>query len=220
VLPRVILHNLVSLDGCVDGFPADVGLYYRVAAELKEDATLTGSGTIDRAVGAEPSSTAGTPARPRRGDRRPLLVVVDSRGQVRSWPTLRAAGYWRDFVAFCSRATPPAYLDELRTGGIDCIQTGEDRVDLRAALEELTARHHVKVVRVDSGGKLNGALLRAGLVDEVSLIIAPYLVGGASTRSFFRAPDLAGAEGLRTLRLVKVEQLPEGLLWLRYRIAA
>jgi 2,5-diamino-6-(ribosylamino)-4(3H)-pyrimidinone 5'-phosphate reductase len=217
----VILHNLVSLDGRVKGFPADIGLYYRVAAELKEDATLAGSGTIAQPGDREPGSAGRPPRppRPRRGDRRPLLVVADSRGRVRSWATLRTAGYWRDLVALCSHATPPAYLDELRARGVDSIVTGADRVDLRAALEELWARYHVKVVRVDSGGTLNGALLRAGLVDEVSLIIAPYLVGGTSPESFFRAPDLTGQSGFRTLRLAKVEQLPGGLLWLRYRIA-
>lgn len=29
--PRVTIHNLISLDGRLDGFPADVGLYYELA---------------------------------------------------------------------------------------------------------------------------------------------------------------------------------------------
>ncbi len=44
--PRVILHNAVSADGRVDWFPADIGLFYELAATWHEDATLAGSGTI------------------------------------------------------------------------------------------------------------------------------------------------------------------------------
>jgi len=41
-------------------------------------------------------------------------------------------------------------------------------------------------------GRLNGVLFRAGLVDEVSVLVNPCLVGGTSPRSIFRArSDLA-----------------------------
>ena len=44
--PRVIIHNLISLDGRLDGFPADAGLYYEMASRLPHQAILTGSGTM------------------------------------------------------------------------------------------------------------------------------------------------------------------------------
>jgi hypothetical protein len=44
--PRVIIHNLISLDGRLDGFPADAGLYYEMASRLPHQAVLTGSGTM------------------------------------------------------------------------------------------------------------------------------------------------------------------------------
>jgi len=46
MLPRVILHNTVSLDGRIDGFPIDLCQYYELAATWKEDATLAGSDTF------------------------------------------------------------------------------------------------------------------------------------------------------------------------------
>jgi len=74
------------------------------------------------------------------------------------------------------------------------------------------------VVRVDSGGTLNGLLLRAGLVDEVSVLIHPYLVGGISPRSLYRASDLIAASGVLNLKLIGVDQLPGDLVRLRYGI--
>jgi len=97
--------------------------------------------------------------------------------------------------------------------------TGDDRVDLRAALEELHARYGVRTVRVDSGGVLNGALLRAGLVDEVSILVGPCLVGGATPRSIFVAPDLTSAEGVIRLKLVHMEAMRGDIIWLRYEVA-
>ena len=54
----------------------------------------------------------------------------------------------------------------------------------------MNSRFGVKVVRVDAGGTLIGQLLRQGLVNEVSLLIYPSLVGGETQSSIFRAPDL------------------------------
>jgi 2,5-diamino-6-(ribosylamino)-4(3H)-pyrimidinone 5'-phosphate reductase len=54
MLPRVILHNAVSLDGRIDGFPIDLQQYYALAATWKEDATLAGSGTFLKAASVAP----------------------------------------------------------------------------------------------------------------------------------------------------------------------
>jgi 2,5-diamino-6-(ribosylamino)-4(3H)-pyrimidinone 5'-phosphate reductase len=151
-------------------------------------------------------------------DSRPLLVIPDSRGRIRKWPQLRQQPYWENVVALCSRTTPPTFLDYLKERQIEAIVTGDDRVDYRAALEELNARCGVKTVRVDSGGTLNGVLLRDGLVDEVSVLISPSLVGGMSPRSLFRAPDLTTPEGVIPLRLMHVEQMPGDIVWLRYEV--
>lgn len=59
---------------------------------------------------------------------------------------------------------------------------------------------------------MNGVLLRAGLVDEVSVLIHPSLVGGMSPRSFFRAPDLTSPEGVIQLRLLLFEKLKNDIL--------
>jgi 2,5-diamino-6-(ribosylamino)-4(3H)-pyrimidinone 5'-phosphate reductase len=82
----------------------------------------------------------------------------------------------------------------------------------------MNARYGVKSVRVDSGGVLNGVLLRAGLVDEVSVLVQPCLVGGTTTRSLFVAPDLAATEGVVRLKLAHVEPVRDDALWLRYKV--
>ena len=220
MLPRVILHNAVSVDGRVNGFTPDIGLFYELAGTWKEDATLAGSATICKPAEPIPpeDETAFQPPVVEPADKRPLLVVPDSRGRVRHWHALRQAGYWRDFIALVSRATPPDYLDYLTKRHLKWILTGDERVDLRAALAQLSARFGVKVIRVDSGGTLNGVLLRAGLVHEVSVLVHPSLVGGLLPASLFRASDLTSPEGIIQLRLTHVERLRNDLVWLRYDV--
>lgn len=217
--PRVIIHNTVSVDGRMDWFQPDIGLYYRLVSRWEEDATLAGSNTILAGdVPEEESDESPKPWKADPDDTRPLLVVPDSRGRVRTWDFLRQAGYWRDVVALCSRTTPGSYLGYLRERQVQHITAGDDQVDLAVALEELNARYGVKVVRVDSGGTLSGVLLRAGLVDEVSVLVSPSLVGGTTPRSIFHAPDLTSADGVVELSLVHVERLESDAVWLRYEV--
>ncbi|HUU82897.1 MAG TPA: RibD family protein [Phycisphaerae bacterium] len=220
MLPHVILHNQVSVDGRINGFAPDLGLHYQVASRLKMDAHLAGSNTIFNPNEPIPpeGAEAFEPPTTKPDDPRPLMVVPDSRGRVRNWHVLRNAGYWRGMVALCSDSTPGSYLTYLRERHIECIVAGRDRVDLPAALQELNARHGVETVVGDSGGTLNGVLLHAGLVDEISLLINPCLVGGTTVHSLFRAPDPTSPDSPVQLRLTHLEKVNEDLVWLRYKV--
>jgi 2,5-diamino-6-(ribosylamino)-4(3H)-pyrimidinone 5'-phosphate reductase len=219
MLPRVILHNAVSVDGRIDGFPVDIGLYYQLAAGWKEDATLVGCDTLLAApeeIAREDQATREPPPK-QPDDTRPLLVVTDSRGRLRSWHHWRRQSYWRDGISLCSKTTPPDHMAYLEDRRIESIITSEERVDLPAALEELNRRHGVETVRVDSGGRLNGALLRAGLVGEVNLLIHSSLVGGVSPRTMFQADDQPSGGDIK-LKLTHLEQLKDDIIWLRYDV--
>jgi 2,5-diamino-6-(ribosylamino)-4(3H)-pyrimidinone 5'-phosphate reductase len=91
------------------------------------------------------------------------------------------------------------------------LAVGDQRVDLRAALEALGARPGISTVRVDSGGGLTGALLSEELVDEVSLLLHPWWTGSAER------PWHGNAAGVpAVLELVSRESIDQ-LVWLRYR---
>jgi 2,5-diamino-6-(ribosylamino)-4(3H)-pyrimidinone 5'-phosphate reductase len=222
---RVTLHTLTSLDGRMDGFPADVALYYELAGALPHQAVLTGTGTLLAAAANEGIDMTAEEAPPSdeyvvaADDSRPLLVVVDSGGRITRFAWLRGQPFWRDILVLCSSATPTAHLERLRRHFVHHLVVGGVRVDLAAALTELRARHGVGAVRVDAGGTLNGALLRAALVDEISMVIAPYLVGTTAERTL-RAVDGLGEGQAPRLKLVSAGTLRNEHVWLRYKVAA
>lgn len=50
MLPKVIVHNSISLDGSLTGFEVSMAVHYRIAAEYKPDAHLIGSNTIEKGL--------------------------------------------------------------------------------------------------------------------------------------------------------------------------
>ena len=52
----------------------------------------------------------------------------------------------------------------------------------------------------------------------MSVLIHPSLVGGTSPRSMYRAPDLDGPDGVIPLKLTHLEEVEDGVAWLRYDV--
>jgi 2,5-diamino-6-(ribosylamino)-4(3H)-pyrimidinone 5'-phosphate reductase len=206
----------------MDWFMPDIGLFYELVSFWKEDASLAGSGTILKALEQEPAVEESFKPSQENSDEkkehRPLLLIPDSKGKVTKLHLMKRQPYWRDVIALCSDLTPRDYLDYLYENNISYIISGEDHVDFGSAFKILNSQYNINTIRVDSGGILNGILLRAGLVDEVSILISPSLVGGFSPNSFFRAPDLKSTEGVISLNLIHLERLREDIIWLRYKV--
>ena len=134
--------------------------------------------------------------------RQPLKVVVDSRLGISPKAKLLDGGN-----ALVVAAIPNAAKAEVlrwQGGEVICLPDG-DKVDLPALLAEL-GRRGVNELHVEGGFRLNGALLAAGLVDELLLYFAPCLVGDAA-RGMFDLPALESLEGkhrltVRDMRMV------------------
>ncbi len=220
MLPYVILHMGISVDGRIDwGLDSD-NPYYELVEQFEADTDISGSNTILKAqIPQDPQKVLGQvyddwiqkPSRSR-------LAIVDSQGRIKNWEAIKKQPWWRGYISLCSAATPQSHLDYLRELDIDTIVTGEQHVNVRRALEELNRQFDTRKVRVDSGGILNGIFLRDGLVDEVSVLISPALVGGISPKTMFVAPDLESEKGVIPLTLIHIEKLRDCYVWLRYRV--
>jgi 2,5-diamino-6-(ribosylamino)-4(3H)-pyrimidinone 5'-phosphate reductase len=228
MLPHVTLYNEISLDGKIAGFEGDIGRYYTRSFRWHADAILVGGRTALSFGPPEPEAerVAVLPLPPKEPvypgfedlvyEPRPLIVIPDSRGQVLNWQAIHAQPWYRDPVALVSRATPPDYLAYLQRRHVATIVAGDDHVDLVAAFETLAARFGVRSILADCGGTLNGALLQAGLVDEIALILNPSLVGDLNIQIVYRPLDTPA--GPIQLRLAEVERLDDGAVWLRYEV--
>lgn len=147
----------------------------------------------------------------------PLMwfTVVDSRGRVR-WSEDNEN--WAVLV-LVARSTPAAYLAYLRRERICYLVVGEDRVDLPQAIAAMGSELGIRCVLSAAGGGLNGALLRAGLIDELYVTLAPALIGGLGTPSVMDGPPLAEGEAATSLQLLSVNTDTSGSVRLHYAVA-
>lgn len=143
------------------------------------------------------------------------FTVVDSRGRV-TWD-MKSGGEF-DVLVLVAKATPAPYLAYLRRERVCYLVVGEERVDLELAMRRMGERLGVTCVLSTAGGGLNGALLRAGLIDELHLQIFPSAVGGLGTPSLFDGPALGPGEYPTRLRLLFAHTEADGMLWLRYEV--
>ncbi|MBS1143555.1 MAG: 5-amino-6-(5-phosphoribosylamino)uracil reductase / diaminohydroxyphosphoribosylaminopyrimidine [Proteobacteria bacterium] len=163
-------------------------------------AILTGIGTVRD---DDPSLTV----RDVTTTRQPLRVVVDSKLEIS--PTARILqGEPVLIVGAVENAEKMALLRS--TGNfVEIRNNGAGKVDLKALLE-LLAQRGINEVHTEAGFKLNGSLLREGLVDELLLYLAPCLIGHAAS-GLFNLPELTTLDGKQRLQIRDLRQLGEDI---------
>ncbi|MGE5172038.1 MAG: bifunctional diaminohydroxyphosphoribosylaminopyrimidine deaminase/5-amino-6-(5-phosphoribosylamino)uracil reductase RibD [Rudaea sp.] len=140
-------------------------------------AILTGVGTV---LHDDPELTVREVATPRQ----PLRVVVDREAQTPPDARVLREGNALVVTAGPRNAAWPAATETI------ALADGDGRVDLGALLRLLAARG-VNEVHVEAGGRLNGALLRMRLIDEVVVYLAPALIGDPARGMFEGSAPLA-----------------------------
>lgn len=216
--PRVILSNAVSPNGSLTGFDVDYAVYYPILLSYQPDAVLTGADTVLAApVEIPPEQDADRKKKQVvPGETRPWLVVVDSRGRLS--PMLhfyRRMEYTRDVIVLVAEETPSQYIRYLEDRDYDYLIAGKDRVDPPTALHLLSTYYSIRTLVSDTGGTLDTVLLSAGLVDEVSLIVAPVLSSRTDVLLFRPEP---GREGNIPLTLKECGDIGEGYVRLVYEV--
>ena len=128
--------------------------------------------------------------------RQPHLVVVDSRLETPLDAHLFIAGRALFIYAAVQNDAKKSALEALGATVIYLpgVQAGtESKVDLAAMLRDLASRE-INELHVEAGQKLNGSLIREGLVDEFVVYLAPKLIGqGCDMASFGPLSELSQA---------------------------
>ena len=124
--------------------------------------------------------------------RQPHLVVVDSRLETPLDAHIFIAGRALYIYAAVQNDAKKAAL-EARGVTVTYLPDANGKVDLTAMMKDL-GRREVNELHVEAGSKLNGSLIRAGLVDEFVVYLAPKLIGqGCAMASFGPLAELSQA---------------------------
>jgi diaminohydroxyphosphoribosylaminopyrimidine deaminase / 5-amino-6-(5-phosphoribosylamino)uracil reductase len=160
-------------------------------------AIVTGIGTVRQ---DDPLLTVRDIATPRQ----PLKVIVDRHAELLPTARLLTEGETLVFSAVAPKAPWPPHVQS------QILPDRDGRIDLGAMLDALGARG-VNEVHVEAGAKLNGALLAAGLGDELLVYLAPCLLGDPARGMLDRPNPIASLDDRIQLRVHSV--VPVGDDW-------
>ncbi len=138
-------------------------------------------------------------------------IGVDTRGRLQ-WGENEFDG--QALLIITDEKCPKAYHDRLTEQGISWIATGRDGINLARAMELLAEEFGVERLAVTGGGHINGAFLEAGLLDELSYMVAPGIDGRTGMAAVFDGIADKSRPATR-LRLESVKQMGE-TVWMRY----
>lgn len=217
MLPKVIIHNSLSIDSSLTNFEPNMDLHYQIAGNYKPEAHLIGSNTAKIGVtlfcDGIPKEEKEDFQKPQRCNTLPYWVMIDTKGALKGILHIaRRFEFSRDVIVLISEKTPKEYVQYLKERNYDYCIAGKDHVDLKTALEILAKDYAVKTVLTDTGRILNNLLLNEGLVSEISLLIHPLIVGKNAY------PLFSEVNKTLNLTLQKKETFDNGFVWLVYKV--
>lgn len=123
----------------------------------------------------------------------------------------------KEFVLITSNQNHPAY--SVKEENLHILY--QEQPSLVDALRRLKSDFGCERLTVQSGGTVNGLLLREKLIDFVDIVVAPVLIGGKDTSTLVDGPSLTSEKermGLSTLRLIECTPLQDSYVRMRYQV--
>lgn len=235
MLPYIICHMMTTIDGRIIGerwtLPPNnsstldkiTESYFTISDNFQADAELLGRNTVQKdwcpnlfdPTGLQPTKNLKTFRGELTSDR--FCIILDPHGKT-LYNTNKLSN--ENIITVLSEQVSDQYLQLLQDLKISYLFAGTDGRDLNTAMHILAAEFHIKKIILQGGGLINGAFLKAKLINEISLMIYPCIDGLSGVHTLFECPDKDNIiPGLgQALKLISYQQLDHGIFWLQYHV--
>ncbi len=230
--PFVVCHMLASLDGKIDGDFFSVKESCPALAEYSNlrgfygcQATLYGTTTMigSYADGVLKEREASDTEYSREDyialtEEKDYIVSIDTKG-ILKWSANYIAKKGRPkahVIEVLTEAVSDDYLAYLRGFNISYVFAGKEQLDCGLLLKKLKQKFFIERLMIAGGGRINWSFLQQGLMDELSVIIAPVADGSSTAASIFEKSEFFPGGTAIAFELKEVKQIEGGGLWLRY----
>jgi riboflavin biosynthesis pyrimidine reductase len=224
--PYVICHMGTTVDGKIrtNNWPTNSpiqGLYEECHQSLDAKAWMVGRTTMESFSSSKIKSLGKADPSIKKEDfigdenAASFAIVLDASGKCR-WDSNAISG--DHIVEILTKKVSTAYLKHLRDKKVSYIFAGESDVNLATALKKLRKLFGIERLLLEGGGIINGSFLKAGLIDELSQLIFPLADGSMGTSTLFDVEQGYTRRRAAQLRLKSVQELREGVLWVRYEV--
>lgn len=234
--PYVIIHTLTSLDGRIHNIELpefdSAALQYEQLTLHADQQVLNIQGYLNGRVSTDDNFTHyRQPDLNESADTVPdgdfvaeanapmYYVALDPAGRLGWQENFVDYGCLRSHVvSVLTEKASNAYKDLLRRLNISYVIAGKDEPDNALALHKLATLFGMERVMIGGGGVLNWSYVQDGLVDEVSLLLAPVSDASPTAPGLFTAKEPLSRIQPRAFTLIDVKPLKDSTVWLRYRV--
>lgn len=227
--PYVVCHIFSSLDGAITGSfmaaaesRAAQKQYGQTRGLFNCNAILYGTTTmLDFCDGYVKNLPENMPAA--REDyispdaERPFVVAIDSHGRLAySKNYLERHGLKQHIIEALTENVPCSYINYLRNRNISYIFAGKNDLDCAICMEKLYKLFKIERLMIAGGGYIDWAFVDAGMIDELSIVLAPAADGEQKVTVFERTEKSKNrAIGFS---LKEAQRLDGDAVWLRYDV--
>lgn len=191
------------------------------ASKIKADAWLVGRVTMQEFSSKKnpllPTGRVNVPKEDFVADQvaKQFAVVIDPSGKCR-WDNNMVST--EHVIEVLTEKVSSRYLAHLREKNVSYIFGGATELDLNLVVKKLFKLFGIKRLRIDGGGHVNGSFLKAGLIDEFSLVLAPIADGTIGAPTSFEAEKGYGKRKATRFTIKSVKRIFDDFLWIRYEV--
>jgi 2,5-diamino-6-(ribosylamino)-4(3H)-pyrimidinone 5'-phosphate reductase len=148
------------------------------------------------------------------------FIIIDNKSHLNEQGVTYMSKWVRTLYLVTTDKNHPAYKLKDKFDNIVIIEY-QDKVDFYDLLCQMKSKYGAERITIQSGGTLNSEWIRQGLIDHVSIVIAPCMVGGKDTASLMDGESLhsqADLQKIKALKLVKCDVLQDSYIHVCYDV--
>lgn len=148
------------------------------------------------------------------------FIIIDNQPHLSEKGVRYLSDWVKTLYLVTTKKSHPAYKLNKELENIVIIEFDE-QINLPRLFEILKEEHGIEKITIQSGGTLNASLIREGLINHLSVVIAPVLIGGKDTSTLMDGESLHSKEELfkiKALKLVQWNQLENSYIHLVYDV--
>ncbi|WP_270261894.1 dihydrofolate reductase family protein [Lactobacillus panisapium] len=220
---KVVVHMYVTIDGKIDGKTEspESGQYYSDELFVLSNADGNGRRTIQ--MYAAPDTINLTKYSPEGIDDQDWLPDIKSDTWSVAFDRKGKCGWNQNYFLYnqhcmhaievVTRQAKKEYLAFLRSLNIPYIISGDENFNLAEVLVKLKQHFGIETLAVCGGARINGVFLEQHVVDEISLVISPYVNGDKEIKAAFETATRIDDR----FKIDMVKKLPDGGIHLLFK---
>jgi len=226
-IPKTTLYLLTSLDGKISSGDVDSRDFDQDLSKLKGiKEGLPQYYEIEKTTDINSFNTGRVMAKIGVNTRKDIkqkiscnFIIVDNKPHLNEKGIIYLTNWVKKLYLITTNKNHPAFKMK-NIENLEIIYQAK-KLNLENLFVELKEKYGMKRITIQSGGEMNAELIRNGLIDRVSIVIAPCLVGGRNTSTLVDGASLKtdkDLKNIKALNLQKVNKLKNSYLQLIYKI--